>query len=183
MSDIGPAEYAAYTSPPPPARPRSPWLYVGLGCGLTLLLLFGGCIAVVSLGVSRLKAEQRRPIDPTEISRSLGNTPRYPGAQVDLVASRTVRIFVPLYKAVFTADSGGGGAFRTADPFLKVLTFYDGQLQHAGFTPGNNQGTLYFFHRADEVIGLQHMAEKRADGSTLFLLVRFDGAKRPAAGH
>ena len=36
------------TPPPPSRRGTSPWVWVGLGCGLLVLLTVGGCIAFIS---------------------------------------------------------------------------------------------------------------------------------------
>jgi hypothetical protein len=60
--------------PVEPKKKTSPWLYVGIGCGVLLLLGIGGTVAAVMFGVSKfkeLKEDMANPVARTEKAKKL----------------------------------------------------------------------------------------------------------------
>ena len=180
MSDFGSGQYAGY-SPPPPPRPasKSPWLYISLGCGMMILLLFGGCVAVGVVFTNKMKASMKTPLNATEINATLGDTPRYPNATLNIPMSKAMRVPMGMFNVMFGSASGGGAVFATSDSFPTVKVWYDGKLQAGGYTPTKSQGKLFMFHKEAEMIGLQDVpSSKNGHPGTSFLLMRFHNAKR-----
>ena len=88
MSMNGSGQFASYTPPtpslePPGRRPKSPWLYVSLGCGFLVLLAFGGCVGAGVMLSNKVNQEMKLPVTEAQVTHDLGDMPRYPGAKLD----------------------------------------------------------------------------------------------------
>lgn len=119
-----------YVPPPAPARTgRSPWLWIGLGCGLLVLLTFGGCALSVFLIGKQVAREQKRPITRQGVLQSVRPIPVYPGAQVDLEQSKALRAggsVVSLFSLGKVRTEMA--AFVTPAPPEKVIAWYDSKM-------------------------------------------------------
>ena len=127
-------------SVPPPAQPSrrgtSPWLWVGLGCLLLTLLTVGGCIAMIAVVGNRVsqdvKEAQNKPLTEQEVRASLKAVPIYPGARVDIPASKQVRVVTKSVGGIagtFTGIKMEMGVFTAPAPPDKVIRWYDAQLK------------------------------------------------------
>jgi hypothetical protein len=135
-----------YVPPPPQLSPRSgrsPWMWIGLGCGLLALITFGGCFAGIFVVRNRMAAESKRPLTEGQVIASLRPLPVYPGARVDLEGSRALRAGGSVVGA-FTLGKirTGTGMFRVPAPPDKILAWYDAKLagwrrvESRGIRPG-----------------------------------------------
>lgn len=123
-----------YVPPPPPPVPvqraRSPWLYVGLGCGLLTLLIVGGCIAAATLAVRRATEENKKPVTQQQVVADLKPIPIYPGSKVDLETSRALRAGASVVN-VFVKTKAG--AFRVPASSAKVIAWYETKMSGDGW--------------------------------------------------
>ena len=135
-----PGQAAPYVPPPAqqPRRGTSPWLWVGLGCLLLSLLTIGGCFAVIAVVGNRvtrdMKEAQNKPLTEQEVRASLQAVPIYPGARVDIPASKQVRVVTKSVGGFAGVLSGGAikmemGVFTAPAPPEKVIRWYDTQLK------------------------------------------------------
>lgn len=125
---------------PPFRRGRSPWLWVGLGCGLLLLVTFGGCAAFVYVVGKRAAEAVDRPLSKQQVIEALQKTPVYPGAQVDLPTSKQMLVVSEIANKTTGLVSGGKiktgiGAFSVPAPPDKIIAWYD--TQFAGWQKTN----------------------------------------------
>lgn len=133
----GPGQASPYVPPPPPPparRGRSPWLWVAVGCGLLLLLGFGGCGALFYIVGQRAAETAKRPVTKEQVLGSLGKVPIYPGAQLDLKASQRLRVVSEAANVFGNVFSGGKlqagmAAFQAPAPPEKVSQWYDEQFE------------------------------------------------------
>lgn len=187
MSMNGPGQYASYTPPtpslePPGRKPKSPWLYVSLGCGFLILLAFGGCVGAGVMFSNRMKQEMSQPVTEAQATRDIGDTPRYPGAKLDTQTTHAARLAMTLMKTLVGAKGESGGAgFTTPDSFLKVLTWYDEKLRALGYKPGKEQSNGYTYQKGTEVLMLQSTRTAKTDTGTQFMILHFQNAHLPGA--
>ena len=165
-----PGQAAPYYPPPPaPARRgRSPWVWVGLGCGLVSLLFIGGCLTVAFVGGKRLveqvEQSQNQPLTEQEVRRALEGTPIYPDARVDIPMSKTLRAVASVTSGITGALTGGrgkmaAGAFRAPAPPPKVIAWYDQKF--AGWQRGNAGARMIDLGRQDNENRGVEMTERR----------------------
>lgn len=135
----------AYVPPPPPARARrSPWLYVGIGCGLLFLLVVGGCVAALGIMGNRIQQEMKKPINKQEVLAALKDAPIYPNAQFHEQATKGGRAGLSLMSRFLPAESTAVAAFVTADDDDKVLSWYEKKLPTLGYQPATQGGNVNF---------------------------------------
>lgn len=78
MSYRDPGE--SYVPPPPPKPKRSPWMFVGIGCGVLALLVVG----VFGLLAYQIQQEiKNNPFDAQKNRIAMGDTPVFPGSELD----------------------------------------------------------------------------------------------------
>lgn len=149
-----------YVPPPPqltPRRGRSPWTWIGLGCGLLILLTFGGCFAAYFSVRNRMAEESKRPLTEAQVLESLRPLPVYPGARVDLEGSRALRAGSSVVGA-FTLGKirTGAGMFRAPAPPDKILAWYDAKLagwrrmESTGMRPGTRPQHARQYQQGDK---------------------------------
>ncbi len=185
MSVNGPGQYGGYTPPPPsmdgmPRKSRSPWVYVGLGCGGLAVLSFAGCVAAGIVIANKAKQEMSRPISEASIKQGLGSVPVYPNAQLDVNTTHGVNIAMPMLRKEFSAqDDGTTGVFRTEDSMDKVMSWYEKKLSAIGFKEISTASQLTCFQKGTELVGLQETASAKSEKGTAFTLFDFKNAKAP----
>jgi hypothetical protein len=104
-------------------------VWVGIGCGLLALLTFGGCIAVGVFVGRQAAEEQRRPVTEQQIKEDLKQAPVYPGARVDVEASKQLRVGSSVVSRMSLGKFDvGTGVFRVPAPPDKVIDWYDAKL-------------------------------------------------------
>lgn len=141
--------------PPEPAAPArrglSPWAWVGIGCGLLALLSFGGCAALIFVGgrqiTSAVEQAQNAPLTEQQVINAVKPIPIYPGAQVDIAASKTVRAIFQVTSGFTGALTGGkmkmaAGAFDVSAPPDKVIAWYDQKFEGWRRNDPKNQRNL-----------------------------------------
>jgi hypothetical protein len=177
MSQYDTGKFADYTPPPPPPRSaKSPWLWVGLGCGGLLLLGFGGCAAFVATIGTKMKAEMAKPYDPAATQAAMGDTPVYPGSTQDEMTTKALRVMEPMMKLKFSSATIAGVAYNTSDDFTKVAAWYSEKLQKAGYTPKKEDANLDEYQKGEEIITLQD-SKNKVSGRTTFMIMRLHGVK------
>ncbi len=183
-------------TPHPPApgrRGRSPWLWVGAGCGLLLLLTFGGCAALFYVVGRQAGETARQPLTRQQVLRSLGGTPIYPGAQVDLPLSkrlRTVSETANKFTGLFSGGKAktGIGVFRVPAPPDKVMGWYDARFEgwrkvEASRPLGAGEGTVTItdtrrYLRGDRQVLVQVGRAKGSDKGAYLILFVLSGLGR-----
>lgn len=181
----GSATPDAYSAPLPPRR-RSPWLYVGLGCGLLTLLTVGGVIAASYMFVNKIKSEIAKPIDKTAVIKSLGDLPVYPGAQFNENMTKAQRATFAAMAKVMPTTSISAAAFETPDKSDKVFDWYDTKLTSLGYSSydggnmtglGSDKYAQQQYKKGDDLALVQVQRHPQAEGKNLLVLIRFVGFK------
>ena len=186
MSVNGPGQYGGYTPPPPsmngmPRKGRSPWVYVGLGCGGLAVLSFAGCVAFGVIIANKAKQEMSRPVSEASIKQGLGDVLVYPDAQLDVNTTHGMNITMPIFRKLFSSkDDGTVGVFRSEDSLDKVLSWYDKKLTAKGFKKASTgQSQMVCFQKGTEVVGIQETNSAKVDKGTAFTLLDFKEGKVP----
>jgi hypothetical protein len=167
-------------SPSEPKKPRSPWMWVGLGCGVTVLLTFGGCMAFLGFVGNRAAQEISKPLDQKEVLDKLGNIPIYQPSTFNEMMTKGVRIG----SSLFPGDRFSAAAFDTSDEPKQVIDWYQQQLQAVGYkkiqSSSDNQITQASFQKGSEsiVVQVQETTAATSSQKNMFLLMRM---KAPAA--
>lgn len=161
-------------SPSGPKKPRSPWMWVGLGCGITVLLTFGGCVAFLGFVGNRAVQEVSKPLDQKEVLDKLGDTPIYQPSTFNEMMTKGARIG----SSLFPGEMVSAAAFDTSDEPTQVIDWYQQQLQATGYkkiqSSSTNQITQAGFQKASESIIVQVQEATAATSSQkyTFLLMR-----------
>ena len=71
----------SYIPPPPPKPKRSPWMFVGIGCGVMALLVAGAFGLLTNQIYQEIK---NNPLTAEKIRQEMGDSPVYPGAEIDI---------------------------------------------------------------------------------------------------
>lgn len=184
---------APYVPPPPPPRQgRSPWLWVGLGCGLLVLLTFGGCVAATLLVGNRMQEEMRRaekePLTEQQVRAALRPVPIYPGAKVDIPETKMLRVVTKTVGGFTRALTRGKmtmemAVFRAPAPPDKVIGWYDTKFadwrkldpRSGGVFSGQTEAITDSrgYARGDQQVIVQvgpHRGEEKRSRLKLFLL-------------
>ena len=123
-----------YAPPPPPNKPRSPWVAVGLGCLGLSVLGFGGCIVLVNSVKNKVVASMKKPLSPEQAVSSLNGLPVYPGATVDIPTTKIMRGTSETMSAMMGKAKMSMVVFRVKDVAPeKVGAWYDKNLAAAGW--------------------------------------------------
>ena len=130
----------AYVPPPPPPRKKSPWLFVGLGCGLLALLSFGGCVLLLGSMGNNIAAEMKKPLDKKAVLAGMGEIPQYPGSQLSEQMTKIQRATFsnPMMKLVTKGTTPEVAAFETKDEGTKVLEWYGKKMDGLGYEPSTS---------------------------------------------
>ena len=173
MSANGPGQFGGYTPPPPPpSSKKSPWLYVGLGCGALILLSFGGCVLA---GVA-LKNTLTKPVDLAAAKASMGDTPVYPGSKLDETFTRAGGFVGMAMKAAVHAETSAVAGYSSPDPISKVFPYFESQLKKEGYTqvPSKSE-QIEMFQKSDDLISVQQSGATSKSGNAVFWVMRFHG--------
>lgn len=155
-------------------------MWVGLGCGVTILLTFGGCVAFLGFVGNRAAQEISKPLDSKEVLDKLGDTPIYQPSTFNELMTKGARIGGSLFPGVMVSAA----AFDTSDEPKQVIDWYQEQLADAGYkkiqSSSNNQITQAGFQKGSESIIVQVQEATTAPSSQkyTFLLMRM---KAPAS--
>lgn len=182
--DSGAGQAAPYTPPPPPppAKTRSPWLYVGLGCGLLAVLVMGGCVAAAMFAGRQITEDMKKPINRQETMAALADTPIYPGATFNETGSKAGRASLGLMKRVIPADSTAIAAFVTKDNRETVQGWYDKKMPALGYQPVTGGGANFAgngqrqYKKDKNMVIVQVQNAKKTEGSTI-MLMRFNNIR------
>ncbi len=133
-NDPGPPSPYIPPPPPPARRGRSPWLWIGLGCGLLSLVVFAGCTMLLYVGGKQIADEvqkaEKKPLTEKEVLLDLKEIPIYPGSKVDLPLSKKMRGVSGGINGILGRIPGQNisfsiGAFTTPAVPEKVVKWYD----------------------------------------------------------
>jgi hypothetical protein len=186
-SDPGKAD-APYIPPPPPAKRRSPWMFVGIGCGLLFLLVVGG-IAVVSVTfVNKVKTAMNAPFDKEAALKSLEDVPIYPGATVDEQTSKAQRAVFQIMEKVMPAESMTALAFVTEDDSDKIIDWYNKKLESLGYSQhesgsmsgaGSSTIAQQQYKKGKDVVmvQIQRNTRPKEEGTNFLILLRLKNIK------
>jgi hypothetical protein len=114
----------SYVPPPPPKPRRSPWMFVGIGCGVLTLLVVG------MFGLLAYKINQEiknSPFDLAANRRAMGDTPIYPGSELDEEMTRAQYVTLKMGGGIFgslKADSIVTETRLTGEPIEDVQDYY-----------------------------------------------------------
>jgi hypothetical protein len=124
--------------PSGPKKGRSPWMWVGLGCGLTVLLAFGGCVALMGVIGQRAAQEMGKPITQKEAMAKLGDIPIYKPSTFDENMTKGVRFS----SSLMPGEMMTAAAFGTSDEPDKIIDWYQKQLSERGYQKLQSQPTF-----------------------------------------
>lgn len=190
----GPAPFgnqnAPYIPPPPPPSRKSPWLSVGLGCGLLILLSFGGCVILGMNMGKQIAADMQKPLDKQAVLAGMGDIPKYPGAQLSEMMTKAQRSVFnnPLMSAAMKGNKPEVAAFETKDDTTKVAAWYDKAMDKAGYEPSTSTTLPNMGNGATEqkqyrkgadgaVIQVQRNTKSTSEYPTLIVIVRMPNMK------
>lgn len=170
-------------SPSGPKKPRSPWVWVGLGCVTAALLTFGGCVALLGLVGQRTAQEMKKPLDQKEVLAKLGDTPIYQPSTFNVHMTKRARMASSLYPGSMVSAA----AFDISDSPNQIIDWYEQQLSAKGYKRMPDQLHLgsklkqVQFHKQFEsiIIQIQEVPDPRPQKSYGLFLIRmkFPGAK------
>jgi hypothetical protein len=155
-------------------------MWVGLGCGVTILLTFGGCVAFLGFVGNRAVQEVSKPLDQKEVLDKLGDTPIYQPSTFNEMMTKGARIG----SSLFPGEMVSAAAFDTSDEPTQVIDWYQSQLQASGYkkiqSNSNNQITQAGFQKGSEniIVQVQEATTATSSQKYTFLLMRM---KAPAA--
>ncbi len=172
----------ANVSPSGPKKPRSPWMWVGLGCGVTALLTFGGCVAFLGFVGNRAAQEISKPLNQKEVIAKLGDTPIYQPSTFNEVMTKGARFG----SSLFPGEMVSAAAFDTSADPNQVIDWYQQQLSEKGYQklPGqsnvNSKATQVSFQKGSEsiIVQIQEATSATSPKKYTFLLMRM---KPPAS--
>ena len=124
--------------PSGPKKGRSPWMWVGLGCGLTALLAFGGCVALMGVIGQRAAQEIKKPVTQKDVMADLGDIPLYQPSTFDETMTKGVRFG----SSFFPGKMVTAAAFDTSDEPDKIIDWYQQQLSERGYQKLQSQPTF-----------------------------------------
>jgi predicted ATP-binding protein involved in virulence len=170
-------------SPSGPKKPRSPWVWVGLGCGTAALLTFGGCAALLSLVGQRAAQEMKKPLNQKEVLAKLGDIPIYQPSTFNESMTKGARFG----SSLFPGSMMSAAAFDTSDSPNQIVDWYEQQLSAKGYKRMPEQPNLNSklkqvqFQKQSESIIVQ-VQETSASGpqksyTLLLMRMKFPGAK------
>ena len=187
---------APYLPPTPPALARrgtSPWLWVAMGCLLLTVLMFGSCATIAYFGGKRIaesmKAADRQPLSAQQVLMDLNGVPIYPGAEVDVPTSKTMRAVIGSVGGLMGSFTGGKmkmatGAFVAPAAPETVIAWYDQQFDGWHSTLGKktpafgNSGHVTAsrsYMRGDRQVQVQVSPANGQRGRSLIVLTQMSG--------
>jgi hypothetical protein len=165
---------------------RSPWMFVGLGCGtLTVLMIVLSVVALKGL-VNNMQQELNKPFDKKAAVAAMGGLPEYPGATLDEKQSKAQRTTAALLKRILGAKEVSVLAYQTDDNEAKVMDWYTQKLEKAGYSEGSNVDLSKFgsgvrqgqFAKGDEMVMVQPQVIREGDPTSI-VIFRCSGVKLP----
>lgn len=176
---------AGYVPPPPaPRRARSPWMFVGIGCG-TLALLFVVTVAIVANKfVGTMREEMKKPLNITETKKAMGDVPEYQNATLDETMTKAQRATTSILKMSLQASDVALLAYRTEDKPDRVIDWYADQMEKRGYKEASNFNTAGVaqgqYRKGSEAVMVQCQPDKAHEGDAYIIVMHFTGVKAPA---
>jgi hypothetical protein len=161
----------------PPSNPlptrskksRSPWMWVGIGCGVSALLAFGGCIAFVGFVGQKAAQEMGKPIGQQEAIAKLGDVPIYQPSTFNETMTKGAQFGSSLIPGQIVSAAV---AFETQDNPDRIIRWYQQELAAKGYHQLPKQPTL-----SDNIT--QASFQKESDG----ILVQVQNASSSAKAY
>jgi hypothetical protein len=125
--------------PSGPKKGQSPWMWVGIGCGITALLAFGGCVAFVGIVGQKAAQQMGKPLTQKEAMAKLGDIPIYQPSTFNETMTKGAQFGSSLVPGEFIS---GSAAFDTNDGPDKVIDWYQQELAAKGYHQLPKQPTL-----------------------------------------
>jgi hypothetical protein len=125
--------------PTGPKKSQSPWMWVGIGCGVTALLAFGGCVAFVGFVGQKAAQEMGKPITQKEAIAKLGDVPIYQPSTFSETMTKGAQFGSSLIPGQLISAAV---AFETKDDPDKVIGWYKQELAAKGYHQLPKQPTL-----------------------------------------
>jgi hypothetical protein len=125
--------------PTGPKKSRSPWMWVGLGCGVTALLAFGGCVAFIGVVGQKAAQEMGKPITQKEAIAKLGDVPIYQPSTFNETMTKGAQFGTSLIPGQIVSAAV---AFETKDDPERILRWYQQELTAKGYHQLPKQPTL-----------------------------------------
>lgn len=153
-------------------------MWVGLGCGLTVLLAFGGCVALMGVIGQRAAQEIRKPLTQKETIAKLGDIPIYQPSTFNEPMTRGVRFG----SSLFPGEMMTAAAFDTSAQPDQIIDWYQQRLTKKGFQTLPQQPSfatntrVATFRKGSESIIVQIEDAKRGEQKHTLILMRM---KRP----
>lgn len=162
-------------SPSGPRKPRSPWMWVALGCGVSVLLTFGGCVAFLGYVGNRAAQEMRKPLDQKAVLAKLGDTPIYQPSTFNESATKGARIG----SSLFPGEMVSAAAFDTSSKPNDIFDWYEQQLTAQGYRrlpeqtfPGSKVTQISFQRQSENIIVQVEEASTDSQKQYTFVLIR-----------
>ena len=151
-------------------------MWVGLGCGVTVLLTFGGCVAFLGFVGNRAAQEMSKPLNQKEVIAKLGDTPIYQPSTFNEIMTKGARIG----SSLFPGEMISAAAFDTSDEPNQIIDWYQQQLTEQGYQklPGqskaNSKITQASFQKGSEsiIVQVQEATSATRPKKYTFLLMR-----------
>jgi hypothetical protein len=125
--------------PTGPKKSRSPWMWVGIGCGVTTLLAFGGCVAFLGVVGQKAAQEMGKPITKEDAISKLGDIPIYQPSTFSETMTKGAQFGSSLIPGQIVSAAV---AFETQDNPDQVIRWYQQELAAKGYQQLPKQPTL-----------------------------------------
>jgi hypothetical protein len=168
----------AYVPPPPPAARRSPWMFVGIGCGALVLIAVIGMAVLFGNLSKTIGEEMKKPFDVVQVKKSLKDMPEYPNAQFDETMSKAVRGGLSIFAKMMPAEETVAIGYKTSDTPDKVLTWFDENMPKHGYVADTSGGQANVkqnqYKKGNDRVIVQAQEQQ---GGTVISVIRFNGFK------
>jgi hypothetical protein len=160
-------------------------MWVGIGCGLTTLLAFGGCVAFLGIVGQKAAREMGKPVTQKEAIAKLGDVPIYQPSTFDETMTKGAQFGSSLIPAQIVSAAV---AFETKDDPDKIIGWYQQELAAKGYHQLPKQPTLNsnltqasFQKESDAVLVQVQESSRSANAYTLLLMrMKLPKSKEPS---
>lgn len=125
--------------PTGPKKSQSPWMWVGIGCGVTALLAFGGCVAFLGVVGQKAAQEMGKPITKEAAIAKLGDIPVYQPSTFSETMTKGAQFGSSLIPGQIVSAVV---AFETKDNPEQIIRWYQQELTAKGYQQLPKQPTL-----------------------------------------
>jgi hypothetical protein len=161
--------------PTGPKKSRSPWMWVGIGCGVTTLLAFGGCVAFLSVVGQKAAQEMGKPITKEDAIAKLGDIPIYQPSRFNETMTKGAQFGSSLIPGQIVSAAV---AFETQDNPERVIRWYQQALAAKGYhqlpkqPTFNSDLTQASFQKESDGILVQVQDSRSSAKAYMLLLMR-----------